>query len=212
MLSESSLRNFMKNTGYVSLFALMALESASLPIPSEVVLPFAGYLVSQGILNFWLVLLVSTVASLAGALLDYYLARRLGRPFVVRMLKFFRVHSGALERAETWFDTSGRWTVFLARFVPVLRTVISLPAGLFRMDVKSFILMTVAGCLGWSAVLVYAGYLAPTAWVSAFNSTSTVTDALSALAASAAAFYVVYYMYGWRRKTPNAASPQPSVS
>ena len=212
MLSESSLREFMKNAGYPSLFALMALESASLPIPSEVVLPFAGYLVSQGILDFWLVLLVSTAASLAGALLDYYLAKRLGRPFVIKMLKLFRVHSGALERAEKWFDTSGRWTVFLARFVPVLRTVISLPAGLFRMGVKSFILMTVAGCLGWSVVLVYAGYLAPSDWVSAFTSSLTVVDALSAVAASVAAVYVVYCVYGWMRKTPKAASPQPSVS
>jgi membrane protein DedA with SNARE-associated domain len=212
VLSESSLREFMKNAGYPSLFALMALESASLPIPSEVVLPFAGYLVSQGILNFWLVLLVSTAASLAGALLDYYLAKRLGRPFVIRMLKFFRVHGGALERAEKWFDTSGRWTVFLARFVPVLRTVISLPAGLFRMGIKSFILMTVAGCLGWSAVLVYAGYIAPSDWVSVFTSSLTVVDTLSAVAASVAAVYVVYCVYGWIRKTPKATSPQPSVS
>jgi len=212
LFSSSSLNDFMRNWGYPSLFVLMALESASLPVPSEVVLPLAGVLVSSGVLNFWLVLAVSTVASLAGALVDYYLALWLGRPFVTDMLRLFRVHGGAIERAERWFDTSGRWTVFLARFVPVLRTVISLPAGLFRMGVKSFMLMTAVGCLAWSAVLVYAGVLAGNAgssWQSTFSSSRAVVDGLSVVAASAAAAYVVYYIYGWRRKTPNAASPQP---
>lgn len=212
MLSTSSLLDFMRNAGYPSLYVLMVLESTSLPVPSEVVLPLAGYLVSLGVLNFWLVLAVSTAACLTGALLDYFLALWLGRPFVTRMLKLLRVHGGALERAERWFDTSGRWTVFLARFVPVLGPVISLPAGLFRMDVKSFILMTVAGALGWSAILVYAGVFAGNAWESAFISSLTVVDALSAVAASAAAVYVVYYVYGWMRKTPKIASPRPSVS
>jgi membrane protein DedA with SNARE-associated domain len=80
------------------------------------------------------------------------------------------------------------------------------------MGVKSFVLMTVVGCLGWSAVLVYAGYLAGPAWNSVFSSSSTVVDAFSAVAASAAAVYLVYYIYGRMRKTPNVASPQPSVS
>jgi membrane protein DedA with SNARE-associated domain len=211
VLSTSSLLDFLRSAGYPSLFALMMLESASLPVPSEVVLPFAGYLVSQGVLNFWLVLVVTTAASLAGALLDYYLALWLGRPFVTRMLKSLRVPDGALERAERWFIRSGRWTVFLARFVPVLRTIISFPAGLFRMDVKPFILMTVVGCLGWSAVLVYAGALAGSAWGNA-SSSRTVVDALSAVAVSAAGAYVAYYTYGWVRKTPGVASPRPSVS
>ena len=200
-LPTSSLLDVMRKAGYPSLFALMALESASLPVPSEVVLPFAGYLVSQGVLNFWAVILVSTTASLAGALLDYYLALWLGRPFVIRMLKIFRAHGGALERAEKWFDTSGRWTVLLARFVPILRTVISLPAGLFKMNVKSFVLMTIIGCLGWSIVLVYAGVLAGNAWANAFASSLTVADAFSAVAAFAAAIYVVYYAYAWMHKS-----------
>ena len=208
-LSTSSLLDFMRNVGYPSLFALMLLESASLPVPSEVVLPFAGYLVYGGALNIWLVLLVTTAGSLAGALVDYYLALWLGRPFVTRLMKLFRVHGGALERAEKWFDASGRWTVFLARFVPVLRTVISLPAGLFRMGVRSFMLMTVVGCLGWSAVLVYAGYLAGPAWNSVFTSSQTLVDALSAIAVTLAAIYIAYYAYGWMGKAPSAPRLQP---
>jgi membrane protein DedA with SNARE-associated domain len=136
----------------------------------------------------------------------------LGRPFVTRLLQVFRVHSGALERAERWFDTSGRWTVFLARFVPVLRTVISLPAGLFRMGVKSFVLLTAVGCLAWSAILVYAGVLAGNAWQNAFSSSSTVVDGLSAVAAASAAAYVAYYLYGWTSRGTTVPDPQPSAS
>ncbi|HYC27035.1 MAG TPA: DedA family protein, partial [Nitrososphaerales archaeon] len=110
LVSASSLGTFMSNYGYLSLFVLMAIESASLPIPSEVVLPFAGFLVYAGTMNFWVAVGVSTLASLVGALIDYYLAIKLGRPFVVDLLKLFRLHKGALDRAEKWFERSGQWT------------------------------------------------------------------------------------------------------
>ncbi len=212
LLSTSSLLDFMKNVGYLSLFVLMALESASLPIPSEVVLPFAGYLVYLGAMDFWVALAVSTAASLAGALVDYYLALWLGRPFVVRLLKAFRLGSGTLDRAERWFERSGQWTVFVARFVPGLRTVISLPAGLFRMGIKPFVFMTVVGCFAWSAILVYAGFLSGPAWSSAFASSSTVIDALSAVVAAVAGSYIVYYVYGLKRRVSAGPTPLTSVS
>jgi len=193
ILSSSSLNAFMTNYGYASLFVLMALESASVPIPSEVVLPFAGYLAYAGVLNFWVAIGVSTLASLAGALVDYYLALWLGRPFVVGLLKIFRLHSGALDRAEGWFKRSGQWTVFAARFVPGLRTIISLPAGLFEMDVIRFVTMTVAGCFAWSVVLVYAGFLAGSASSTAFASSAAVVQGLSALVAAVSAAYIAYY-------------------
>jgi membrane protein DedA with SNARE-associated domain len=195
ILSSSSLNSFMTKYGYASLFSLMALESASVPIPSEVVLPLAGYFVRQGILDFWLAVVVSTVASLAGALVDYFLAIWLGRPFVVGLLRLFRLHKDVLDRAEAWFGRSAQWTVFAARFVPGLRTVISLPAGLFEMDRVRFVIMTVAGCFAWSVVLVYAGYLAGSSSTSTFATSSTVMQGLSALVAAASAAYIVYYVY-----------------
>lgn len=211
-ISASTLGDFMTKYGYASLFALMAIESASLPVPSEVVLPFAGYLVYTGAMNFWVAVAVSTAASLAGALVDYYLAVWLGRPFVVSLLKAFRIHGGGLERAEGWFARSGQWTVFLARFVPGLRTIISLPAGLFRMKLGTFVVMTVAGLFAWSTVLVYAGFLAGPAWNTAFSSSSTTIDYLSALFAAISAAYLVYYLYPSLKGRPGEPSLPASES
>jgi membrane protein DedA with SNARE-associated domain len=191
IISSSSLSNYMSNYGYASLFALMALESASLPVPSEIVLPLAGYMVSLGLMNFWLAVVVSTVASITGALIDYYLARWLGRPFVVDLLKLFGLPTSGLDRAERWFQRSGQWTVFAARFVPGLRTIISVPAGLFEMKIRPFVLMTLAGCLAWSVVLLYAGLLAGKA-TAAFNS-ATAVDGIAAIIAATAAGYIAYY-------------------
>lgn len=206
VLSSTTLNSFMTTYGYASVFALMALESASLPVPSEVVLPLAGYFVRTGALSFWPVIAVSTVASLAGALLDYYLAKWLGRPFVVGLLKLFRLHRDSLDRAEAWFGRSAQWTVFAARFVPGLRTIISLPAGLFEVKVGSFALMTVAGCFAWSVVLVYAGVLAGNVSSTTFSTSSTVIDGLSALVAVMSAAYIMYYAYSGRRLSATSPS------
>lgn len=218
-LSAPSLNEFMTRYGYASLFALMALESASLPIPSEVVLPLAGYFVRIGVLpnvgvlpSFWVAVGVSTFASLVGALADYFLAAWLGRPFVVRLLDVFKLHRGALDRAEAWFDRSAQWTVFAARFVPGLRTIISLPAGLFEMGVVRFVLMTTAGCLAWSVVLIYAGFLAGSASGSAFTTSPTVIDGLSALVAATAAAYIGYYAYSALRSPRERPTLSSSVS
>lgn len=205
VVSLSALNNFMGRYGYASIFVLMGLESASLPVPSEVVLPLAGYLVYTGVLSFWPVVVVSTVASLAGALVDYLLAARLGRPFVSAALGRLHVHQGALERAEGWFARWGQWTVFAARFVPFVRTVISLPAGLFEMKVRPFVALTLAGCFAWSVILVYAGYLASAAgqsWSATFSSSSAVVQLLSAAVAATSAAYMAYYAYSGVRIHP----------
>lgn len=212
LLSSSTLNTFMTSYGYASVFALMALESASLPIPSEVVLPLAGYFVHIGVLDYWGVVAVSTVASLAGALVDYFLAFWLGRPFAVALLKLFKLHRNSLDRAEAWFGRSAQWTVFAARFVPGLRTIISLPAGLFEMNVWRFVLMTVAGCFAWSAILVYAGVLAGSASTSTFATSAAVIDGLSGLVAAMSAAYILYYFYATMRASARQPNPSSSVS
>ena len=208
ILSSATLNNFMTSYGYASVFALMALESASLPVPSEVVLPLAGFFVAQGTMNFWVVIAVSTVASLFGALVDYFLAKWLGRPFVAGLLGLFKLHKDLLDRAEAWFDRSAQWTVFVARFVPGLRTAISLPAGLFEMDFAPFVYLTVLGCFLWSVVLVYAGTLVRSAPNAAFASPAMI-DGLSAIIAAVSAAYIVYFFA--HRPAKEEATPPSSA-
>jgi len=193
--------SLMNSLGYVSLFALMTLESASLPIPSEVVLPFAGYLVYLGVMNLWAALAVSTAAAVAGALIDYYLALLLGRVFVERFLRLFNVDHGSIEIAERWFNQKGAWTIFGARFLPLIRSVISLPAGLFRMPLWLFVLFTGFGCLLWNAFLIYTGYATGALWEKVVGSSFALfVDAVFVVLAAVSAAYLAYYGYARSRR------------
>ncbi len=209
VLSTGTLSDLMRNYGYLSLFILMVAESASVPIPSEVILPIAGFLAFEGALSSLpLVFAVSTAGALVGALLDYYLARLLGRPFVGAVLRAFRLDPADLDRAERWFDRSGQWTVFAARFVPLVRALISLPAGLFRMRIVPFVAMTLVGCAIWNGVLLYAGFVAGSYLnsVCASSAGAIVIDGLTAAVVATAAAYLAYFLVKSRRsKVP--ASP-----
>ena len=200
-LFSMSLLTSLLNIGYPGLFILMAMESASLPIPSEVVLPFAGYLVFLGKMNLVLAVLDGAVALLAGALVDYYLALWLGRPVVYRLLGKMGVSPVHLDNGERWVDSKGSWSVFIARFIPGIRSVISIPAGLLRMKLRTFVILTSAGSLIWSAVLVYAGYSAGPLWQSSLNSLSSfASQAALVVIAALSVLYVVYYIGPFGRK------------
>jgi len=151
--------------GYNGIFLLMTLESSSLPIPSEVVLPFSGYLVSLGQLNLWVTILVSTLAGITGSMIDYYIGRKgmktLSRQRVLEKLLFNRAN---LETAEKWFNKYGTLSVFLSRMIPGFRTLVSFPAGALRMSLLKFITFTIAGCLIWNSVLIYIGLYLGTNW------------------------------------------------
>jgi len=201
LVSVGSLVGLISKQGYASLFILMALESASFPIPSEIVLPYSGYLVSTGAMSFPLALGVSTVALLVGALVDYYLALLLGRPFVVALLRRFGVKPETIDAGERWIDQKGWWSVLLARFVPGLRSVISIPAGVVKMNLKLFVLMTLIGSVAWSTILLYVGYSAGLLWESAFaSSTGALTNLILVVVAIGSGAYMVYYFYVWRAR------------
>jgi membrane protein DedA with SNARE-associated domain len=186
--------SLLTSLGYLSLFVLMLLESASLPIPSEIVLPYAGYLVYSRAMTFAGALTVSTTALMAGALIDYYLGLKIGRPILVRLLRWFRVNPDQARRAEEWVSKRGAWTVFAARFIPGLRSIISVPAGMLRMKLTAFALTTVLGSLGWSTILIYVGYSAGPLWKIALSSVSLFLNQIIVfvlLGISVA--YIVYY-------------------
>ena len=152
--------NLLYQTGYLGVFLLMVMESATLPVPSEVVLPLGGYLVSQGRLEFWSTVAVATVGSLVGTMVDYGIGYYLGRPAVLRYGRIVRFSEKRFETTERWFGSHGKSVVLLARFVPLLRTLIAFPAGLVKMDVKHFLVYSAVGILVWDIALVYLGVLA----------------------------------------------------
>ncbi len=152
--------NVFAQLGYPGIFVLMVMESATLPVPSEVVLPLGGFLVYQRKLEFWSVVAVATLGSLIGTMFDYGIGYYLGRPAVLRYGRIVRFSHERLETTERWFSQHGTSIVLLARFVPLLRTLIAFPAGIVRMEPKRFLAYSAVGILVWDIALVYVGFLA----------------------------------------------------
>lgn len=147
--------NTIDSLGYVGVFTLMALESANIPIPSEIIMPFSGFLAAMGKFGFWLVVVVGALGNLAGSLVSYWAAIKLNDR--IRRNKDFL-------RAERWFERFGEASVFLGRILPVVRTFISFPAGMFRVNLWRFSLYTFVGSFIWSAFLTYIGFYLGENW------------------------------------------------
>lgn len=144
--------------GYAGVILLMALESSFIPFPSEVVVPPAGYLASLGQMNIFLVILSGVIGSILGSLLNYWIAYRFGRDFLLKYSKYFFINEEKFARFEVFFNTHGEITTFVGRLIPVIRQYISFPAGLVRMNLKKFIFYTGLGAAIWCTVLAYVGY------------------------------------------------------
>ncbi len=145
--------------GYTGIAGLMFLESSFFPFPSEVVIPPAGYLASQKLMNIWLVILAGTAGSLFGALFNYWLALKLGRPFLLKYGRYFFIKEKTLHRADAFFARHGHISTFIARLLPGIRQYISLPAGLARMNLMLFCLFTSLGAGIWVVVLAVLGFV-----------------------------------------------------
>jgi membrane protein DedA with SNARE-associated domain len=144
--------------GYPGIVVLMAIESSVFPLPSELIMPPAGYLAAQGRMSPWLAVLAGTAGSIIGALVNYALARRLGRPLLHRYGKYLLIKEKALDRAEAYFRNHGEISTFIGRLIPLLRHYISLPAGLARMRLDRFALYTGLGAGIWCAILTWIGW------------------------------------------------------
>ena len=150
--------------GYVGLALLLIAENLFPPIPSEVVLPLAGFLVGRGDLVFWQALLAATFGSVAGALILYALGRYGGRKLVLRYGKFLHVDEDRLDQADGWFRRYGDWVVLFARVVPLARSVVSIPAGTMKMPAIRFTVLTAIGSLAWNTLLIGAGVILGANW------------------------------------------------
>lgn len=145
--------------GYTGITALMFLESSFFPFPSEVVMPPAGYLAWKGEMNLWAVLLAGIAGSILGAIFNYWIAVKFGRPFLLKFGKYFFVSPESIDKADKFFEKHGHISTLVGRLLPVIRQYISLPAGIARMPMKTFILFTAIGAGAWVAVLTFLGYI-----------------------------------------------------
>ena len=189
--------------GYHGVFVLMLLESSSLPIPSEVILPFAGYLSFKGQFNVWIILAVATSAGILGSLVDYYIGLK-GVQSLIKHKIWGKVllSTAQLEVAEKWFSKHGSVMVFVSRMIPGFRTTFSFPAGATRMPLKKFIAFTAAGCILWNAVLVYLGMYLGANWTLVAGVSRYL---ILASVAAAAVVIVVYLLIRRRNIKKNAA-------
>lgn len=168
----SAILSIINSLGYLGILAGMALESSFFPFPSEVILVPAGALVSQGKMSFLPVFAFALVGSLIGALVNYFLAFYLGRRGIEKLVskygKIFFISRNELDKADKYFENHGPITTFIGRLLPVIRQLISLPAGFSKMKMYKFVLFTGLGAGIWSLILIYAGWLADrnSAWLS----------------------------------------------
>lgn len=153
----ASWMQFVHDTGYAGVFLMMAIESTVFPLPSEIVVPPAAYWASQGAMTFWGVVLASTLGSWFGSAASYLVARRLGRPLILRYGRFFFLPEKKWLLAEEWINRYSVVGIFFARLLPVVRHLVSLPAGAARMPFVPFTLSTLAGSFAWSWVLARFG-------------------------------------------------------
>ena len=143
--------------GYTGIFLLMLFESCGIPMPSEVIMPFSGFLVAKGQLVLWAVVIVGSLGNLAGSLLAYFIGLKGGRPFIEKYGKYILISKHDLDLADRWFKNYGQLTVFFGRLLPVIRTYISFPAGVAKMNLKKFAFYTFAGALPWCLLFGWLG-------------------------------------------------------
>lgn len=150
--------------GYLAVFVGMVLESACIPIPSEIIMPFGGLLAARGQLNFWWVGMLGAIANVVGSWLAYWVGRFGGRSFIEKYGRYTLISRHHLQLADRWFEEKGEITVFVTRLLPGIRTFISLPAGIACMNFWRFTVYSFIGVLPWSFLLTYLGYLLGENW------------------------------------------------
>jgi membrane protein DedA with SNARE-associated domain len=204
--------------GYLGVMIAMAIESAMVPLPSELILPYAGFLVSDPTQiepltnapwNFWIVVIFATIGNTLGSLIAYGIGAYGGRPFLERYGRYLLIRPHEIEIADAFFAKHGAATVFIGRLLPIVRTFISFPAGVARMPLGRFIVFSTAGAFIWSALLVYAGTLLGENW-EAIRKALQPFDLLIAVLVGLAVVLFVWWRLGMpgrpRRRDDGAAA------
>lgn len=190
-------------TGYSGIFVLMLLESCGIPAPSEVIMPFAGFLVGIGRLQFWPAVLLGALGNLAGSLLAYGIGRLGGRPLLARWGKYIFISQPDLDRADGWFKRHGEATVLVGRLLPVIRTYISFPAGISEMNIGTFSFYTLLGALPWSMLFTWLGVKLQNNWVLIHTKLHNFDTAMAVVLVTAIIWYVYRHVRHSRLQPTN---------
>jgi len=193
-----------QDVGYLGVFLLMVVEGILTPIPSEFIVPFAGYLAWQGEMNLVAVILVGTAGAAIGNTVAYFIGYRVGRPLIARYGRYIMLGERDLALAERWFAKYGDLGVLLGHAVPGVRSFISFPAGIGKMRLGRFVLFSTVGALIWTTVLAVAGYVLLEEWRELATTAENV-DLYAAIAALAVVFGYVF----WKRRSNDRAGRQP---
>ncbi len=185
--------SFLTEWGYLALFLTITLENMNIPIPSEIILGFAGFLVAQGIFSYWPAILTGTIGGLTGSLLSYWLGSSGGRRILLKYGRYMYLSEKKLIAADSLFNLYGGMAVFTGRILPGVRTFISLPAGIARYPLPRFIFFTILGTVPWTMFLVYAGYLLGDNWQMLLAYDKEIFLACFLLAAMIAGIYILYH-------------------
>lgn len=188
--------SIISTAGYAGIFFLMVLESMVAPVPSEAVMPFAGVLWFLGKMSFGPIVIFSTLGSITGSLISYYAGLYGGRPLIQKYGKYVLLNEHDLALTESFFEKYGDKTIFVSRFIPVVRHLVSIPAGTGKMNIFKFIFYTVLGAGMWNAFLTYAGYYLGSNWME-IRKYSEVIDLVLVAAIIA---LVVLYFYKRRKR------------
>ena len=200
---EQIITDFISKWGYTAIFILILLENVLPVVPSEIILTFAGLLSVKSHLSIWTLLIIATIASFIGLLILYYICRLISEeklyPFVDRHGKWMKLKSKDLKRANDWFKKYGAWAVFLCRFVPVLRVLITIPAGINRMNVIQFTTLSLIGTTIWNFALILLGRLLSDSFDALMNGIHTYSRIMYVIIIIAFIYFVIRYLMKRRR-------------
>ncbi len=197
---ESAFLDFIDNFGYLAVGALIFLENVFPPIPSEAILPLSGFLAASTEMELPIVILAASLGSVAGAYVLYGIGRlltreRLTRFFETRPMRLLGFKGEDVSKAVDWFDLRGQISVFICRFVPIVRSLISIPAGIARMNLLKFFIYTFVGSAVWNSILCTLGYLAGNAWQTVAEQAEWVTDIITYVIIAIAVVIVIVWVF-----------------
>jgi membrane protein DedA with SNARE-associated domain len=209
LISEAAVK-VLETTGYAGAGFLMALESMIAPVPSEAVMPFVGFLVADGKWNLWLAIGATSVGSIVGSWLSYLMGYHGGRPFVLKVGKYLLLNRHDLAWTESFFHKrQGIWTVFISRFIPVVRHFISIPAGMGKMPLWPFLGVTFVGATAWNSFLLVCGLKLRENWTLVQKYSHQVDIVVVILGAIVVAWFVRKRLNQNRAADSSPAEPRP---